>query len=287
LTFPTNETGIDTNELQNILRQRETTLTMKRIVTILALSIATITTFILPLFSIDFRLYLMLSAILCGLCVLIFISDKKTFPAILFFTITLLTRPLNQKFTDWIHMEFPGTYFLVPIVIFTLLILTVPSIRKNIGWWKRDTIDRNSWLIIIGLSLISGLSLFIWGKYVAEDLSKFVDILPDVPLVWILINGIGFALFNSIAEEYLSRGMLCDGLEKIITDRKLIIAIQALVFSIFHYHGFPGGLSGIAMVFAWSVVLGIIRYRTKGLIGVLTAHFFADLSIYFILYGLK
>jgi len=260
---------------------------MKKIITILALSIATITTFILPLFSIDFRLYLMLSALLCGLCILIFMTDKKSFPAILFFTVTLLTRPLNQKFTDWINMEFPGTYFLIPIVIFTTLILTIPSIRKNIGWWTRDTIDRKSWLIIIGLSLISGLSLYIWGKYIARDLSGFVDILPDVPLTWVLVNGVGFALLNSIAEEYLSRGMLCDGLEKIITDKRLIVAIQALVFSIFHYHGFPGGLLGMTMVFAWSIVLGIIRYRTKGLMGVLTGHFFADLSIYFILYGLK
>jgi membrane protease YdiL (CAAX protease family) len=184
-------------------------------------------------------------------------------------------------------MNFPGTYFLIPIILFTILILTFKKIKSNISWWTKDKIDTTSVLLIIGLSLVSGLLLFIWGKYIAKDLSKFTGILPDVTLVWIIINGIGFALLNSIAEEYLSRGMLCNGLEKIFSNKWLIITIQAIVFSIFHYHGFPGGLIGMTMVFVWSVVLGILRYRTKGLAGVLIGHFIADLTIFFILYGLK
>lgn len=56
---------------------------------------------------------------------------------------------------------------------------------------------------------------------------------------------------------------------------------------LFHKNGFPGGLLGVIMVILWSLALGVIRYRTKDLIGVLIAHFFADFTIYMILYGLK
>ena len=103
----------------------------------------------------------------------------------------------------------------------------------------------------------------------------------------LIINGVLFALFNSFVEEFMTRGMLCNGIEKIIINKNIIILIQAIIFGISHFYGFPGGFLGITMVFFWSLILGIIRYKTKGLVGVIIAHFFADLSIYFILYAYK
>ena len=260
---------------------------MNRIISIISISISIISIFFLPLLRIDLTTYLLLSTVLIGLSILIYFTNKALFPTILFFALTFLTRPLNYNFTQLLHLEFSGTYFLIPIVVFTIIIITIPSLKQHISWWRRDTIDKNAWLIIVGLSVVSGWALFIWGQYIAEDLSKFTDTLPDVTVIWILLNGVGFALLNSIAEEYLSRGMLCNGLEKLISNKYLIIIVQALVFSFFHYNGFPGGPVGMIMVFVWSLALGIVRYRTKGLMGVFIGHFFADLTIYFTLYGLK
>lgn len=261
---------------------------MKKIVTIAIFLFTAFVIFIQPIyFGIDYKSFWILSAILIGVTIYCGYYSKSIFPTILFFTIVHITRPVSERFTDLIHINFPGTYYLIPIIIFTGLILLLKPIRQNISWWTKDKIDKKSIYIIIGLSVVSGLALFIWGFFIADDLTKFIDNLPEVAITWIIINGVGFALLNSIAEEYLARGMLCNGLEKILNNKIAIVGIQALIFGLFHKNGFPGGLIGIFMVISWSLVLGIVRYRTKGLIGVLIGHFFADFTIYLILYGLK
>lgn len=260
---------------------------LKQIFSFIVFLIGISPVFVLSIFGFDLKTFLILSIILAGLTIYCFILNKELFPSILFFTIVHVLRPVNFKFTKIIGLNFPGTFFLIPIIIFTILILVFPQIRKNINWWTKDTIDKKTIIIIIGLSLISGIFLYIWAKWIAYDLSKYTKNLPNVSWIWIIIYGVVFALFNSIAEEYLSRGMLCNGLEKILRNKIAIIIIQAVIFGVFHYHGFPGGMIGMIMVFVWSVVLGVIRYRTNGLIGVLIGHFFADFTIYFILYALK
>jgi len=258
-----------------------------KVISALILLITIIPVFILPIFGIDYWTYGIFSFALITSTIFIGRINKALFSTILFFTIIHISRPLCDWFTDLININFPGTYYLIPILAFTLLILTIPSIKKSISWWTQDKIDRKSILLIAVLSIVSGFSLFIWATYLGDNLHNFKESLPNVPISWIILNGIGFAIFNSLAEEFLSRGMLCNGLEKLFSNRLLIIVSQAIIFSIFHFLGFPGGLIGMIMVFSWSIVLGIIRYRTKGLVGVLIGHFWADLTIYFILYGLK
>ncbi|MBN2347337.1 MAG: CPBP family intramembrane metalloprotease [Bacteroidales bacterium] len=251
------------------------------------LFLAVIPVFIVPLFGIGFRFYVVISAIMIVLTLLSFQVNKELSPTILFFTLVHVCRPINFWFTDLINISFPGTWFLIPILIFTVFILIFPQIRNTISWWAKEKINRNSLLIIVGLSVISAAALWVWSNYFFEGITQFTKILPDGPVHWMVMYGIGFAVFNSIAEEYLSRGMLCNGLEKLFSNKAFIILIQAIIFSVFHIHGFPGGISGMVMVFVWSLVLGWLRYRTRGLLGVLIGHFLADLSIYFILYELK
>lgn len=232
------------------------------------------------------NLYWIFSAILVCLTILSFKINRALFPGILFFTITHTLQPVNLWFTKVINFEFAGTFFLFPIVIYTLLIITIPEIKRNTLWFTKDKINKKTILLIIAMTLASITSLIIWGNYNTNNLDYFVNNMPKVPLVWIIINGILFALFNAIAEEYLSRGMLYNTIEKLTSNTTTIIVVQAIVFALFHYKGFPGGINGMIMVFCWSLVLGIIRFRTKGLIGVLIAHFFADLAIYLFLYTL-
>jgi membrane protease YdiL (CAAX protease family) len=258
-----------------------------KIASFLILLFAIIPVFIIPVFGMEYLTYGIFSGILIILTILISKINKELFSTILFFTILHLTRPLNDWFTGFINLKFPGTYFLIPILIFTLLILTVPNIKKTISWWTQDKFNKGTIVIILGLATLSGLALFIWAKFIAKDLQQFTNNIPDLPLIWIVLNGIGFAVFNSIAEEYLSRGMLCNGLEKIFSNKWIIIFIQAFIIGIFHFNSFPGRLAGSLMVFIWSIVLGMIRYRTQGLIGVLVEHFLVDVTIIYMLYELK
>lgn len=260
---------------------------MRKIQSSLLLLIVLIPVFVLPVFGMDQRSYWIFVLVVSGASILSYLRDRQLFPTILFFSLVHALRPVNHWFSELVRLEFPGTFFLIPILVFTILILLFPGIRSTISWWTRDTIDRTTIWVIAGMSLISGAALLIWGLFIAADLTEFTENLPEVSLIWILLNGLGFAFFNSIAEEYLSRGMLCNGLEKIFANKQLIIVIQACLFGIFHYCGFPGGFIGVGMVILWSLVLGWIRYRSKGLMGVIIGHFFADLTIYFILYAIK
>lgn len=213
--------------------------------------------------------------------------DKELFPTLLFFSIVQLTRPLNRELSNYLGVWFAGVLFLIPILLFTIIILLFSSIRKNMNWWNIEKKDYFSIYLAVGLVFISSISLFIWAKYICADFSIYIEKFPQMEIKWVLLNGIGFAFLNSIAEEFITRGMLCNGLEKIIDNKKIILFIQALIFGIMHYYGFPGGLIGVLMVFFWSIVLGILRYRTNGLKTVIIAHFFADLTIYLIVYSFK
>jgi uncharacterized protein len=254
---------------------------------LLILLLSVIPVMIFPLFKIFSEIYWPPLLFLICLTFFSFFYYKDLFPAVLFFAVIHLAKPLNIVIVSITGLSFPGMFYLLPVVFYTFLISINRNLKNNISFWRREKIDKISIILILILSVISGLALYVWSMWFASDLSPFLNNLPLVSLPFIILNGIGFALLNSIAEEYLSRGMLCEGLEKIFENKIYIIVIQALIFSIFHYYGFPGGVIGMILVFFWSIMLGIIRYRTKGLTGVIIGHFFADLTIYSILYSLK
>ena len=81
----------------------------------------------------------------------------------------------------------------------------------------------------------------------------------------------------------MARAVLFDGFTYIFKNVTIVILFQALVFSLWHYNGFPGGIVGIILVFIWSIFLGAIRHRSKGMLPPVIAHFFADLSIVIII----
>jgi len=43
------------------------------------------------------------------------------------------------------------------------------------------------------VSLTSAAALVVWAFWIADDLSRFTDKLPDVPLLVVVVNGIAFA----------------------------------------------------------------------------------------------
>ena len=87
-------------------------------------------------------------------------------------------------------------------------------------------------------------------------------------------------------EELAFRGVLTDGLTVLIRRPVVVISIQAALFGLWHYKGFPGGVVGVAMVFAWGVFLGILRKRSGGMIAPLAGHICADLTIFLILFSI-
>jgi len=93
-----------------------------------------------------------------------------------------------------------------------------------------------------------------------------------------------FPILNSLFEEFIARAVLFDGFSALFEKIVSVIILQAIIFALWHYKGFPGGIIGVIMVFIWSLFLGIIRYKSKGMLPSLVAHFFADLTIAIILF---
>lgn len=111
--------------------------------------------------------------------------------------------------------------------------------------------------------------------------------LPEGSFIFIIAMGIAYALLNAVVEEYIFRGMIWNGLEKIMTNKSLVIFTQAAIFGITHYWGLPGGISGVVLIFTWSLYLGYVRQKTGGILGVIGLHFGANLLQYFMLFLYK
>lgn len=244
--------------------------------------------FIFPVYiGISFYSFWLLSGLLLATCISSYFKFRQIFTTVLFFSLVHFSRPLAFWFTEKIGIQFPGTFYLIPILTFCLFLLLFPSLRKNTGWWKRTRPDKISFLLATGLAGISAVSLLIWAKLFPDDVTFFRERFPDFAFGSALIAGLAFAFFNSFCEEFLSRGMLWNGLEKLGWNVPQIIFSQAIIFALFHVSGFPGGLIGMIMVFFWSVILGIIRKRSEGLLLVIASHFVSDFTIFMILFQLS
>ncbi|MDZ7260499.1 MAG: CPBP family intramembrane metalloprotease [candidate division KSB1 bacterium] len=135
--------------------------------------------------------------------------------------------------------------------------------------------------------IISSLALLLWQRIFKPDLQNFLSILPHLSTGWLLLGGTGFAVLNSIVEECIFRGILWDGLEQLFSNMVTILVLQASMFGIIHYRGFPNGLVGVGLAFIYGIFLGMIRHRSRGLLAPIITHIFADATIVSILGSLN
>ena len=156
--------------------------------------------------------------------------------------------------------------------------------KQEIHWLKWGRIDRLTKLLILLTTTISGIALIIWAFVINKDMTSFQRMIPQVPLILLFFGGIIFAITNALAEEFFARAVLWDGLSPLTRSTLSLILSQAIIFGLFHSKGFPGGIVGIGMTFLWSLMLGYLRHRTGGLGAPLIAHFFADLTIFSIIF---
>lgn len=237
-----------------------------------------------PLFNqhIIIRLVIILLSVL--MTIILYFTNYKAFVSALFFAINAVSSPFILHIINKYQLYIPQIYFLIPIIIYLILILTIRKLKQEIAWLKWGKIDKSTFLIMAVMIIITAISLFVWAYFFKADITeKFRKLIPDIPFILLILYGISFPVFNSFFEEFISRAVLYDGFSGIFSHIACVIIFQAAIFALWHYNGFPGGVSGVCMVFFWSVFLGIIRYKSKGMLAPLVAHFFADLTIAVIL----
>ncbi|OHD54935.1 MAG: hypothetical protein A2Y33_02990 [Spirochaetes bacterium GWF1_51_8] len=170
-------------------------------------------------------------------------------------------------------------YLYYSIVPYLFLILIVPGFESARGWLKWGKLDRLSAVMVIVTVIVSSGSLVLWTYLFKPDMSGLLEIIPfdNIPLLIALI--LGFSLFNAIGEETVFRGILQEALKTVFPFPFAAVTIQCLLFGVWHFYGFPSGVSGMALVWLWGAALGWLRERTGGMLAPLLAHFFADFTI--------
>jgi len=123
---------------------------------------------------------------------------------------------------------------------------------------------------------VSAGALVVWWWIVRPDLA-------DVPLPVglhpaVLAAGFaGWAVLNAAAEEAYFRGALQHELVRAFGRGGVLV--QAAAFGFMHFHGFPGGWSGVALATIFGLMVGALRWRAGGLLAPWVAHVGADLTI--------
>ena len=97
--------------------------------------------------------------------------------------------------------------------------------------------------------------------------------------MWLLVAaGAVFSLMNAAVEEAIFRGVLQTALDK-VSGPVVTIAVQAIAFGVLHVVGVPHGVVGAVMAGGWGLLLGLMRWRTEGLLAPYLAHVTADDTI--------
>ena len=138
---------------------------------------------------------------------------------------------------------------------------------------------KNLHLWIIYIICLSSVVLILCASIINPTTSSYKVEFPDVNLFLLILGIIGFSVLNGTLEKFVFRGIFFDGLENIFDRTIITILLQAVFFGLLHFRGFPGGILGIGLSTGYGVVLGILRYASRGLLAPILAHVFADITI--------
>lgn len=173
-------------------------------------------------------------------------------------------------------------YLLVPCG--TALLFGRNGDKRQINLVRLGRFGRSELALILIIALISAAALVAWVGLLRPDLSRFIAMLPHWPSPLLLLLGIGFSIVNSILEELLWRGFLQSWLLSVVNPT-LAIGVQAISFGAIHFTGFPGGFVGIALATIYGLMVGVLAFRSSGLLAPCAAHVVADAVIFALVLG--
>lgn len=151
------------------------------------------------------------------------------------------------------------------------------------SWCRRGTATPElPWLLLV-IVAVTALALVTWQRAFEGQLPQvYVDAAAGHPLWLLALGGAGFSLLNAAVEEAIFRGVLQTAVER-VSGPAVAIAAQAAAFGALHVVGIPSGIVGAVMAGSWGVLLGVLRWRTRGLLAPYVAHVAADATIFLML----
>ena len=130
------------------------------------------------------------------------------------------------------------------------------------------------------MGTIAIVALSLWSVFVAEDLAAYGAYVPDLPWPLLVLGLVLFSVVNALLEELVFRGLVQGALADMLGPGLVPVLIQAALFGVCHWQGFPSGPIGALMAGFWAFLLGLARRRTEGLLTPFLAHIAADAAIF-------
>jgi membrane protease YdiL (CAAX protease family) len=169
---------------------------------------------------------------------------------------------------------------LMPLVLYAAVVLLVPSLRRSLQWLRLGTLDRRAWGAVLLVSIVAAAGLLAWTHFAKPDVARFGRLLPDMPLLLLLLYIAAFSLLNALVEELLFRGVMFASLESAFGTGTLALWGQAVMFGVAHYRGpYINGWTGVVLCGLFGYLLGRLRRRTQGLLAPWLAHAAGDFTI--------
>jgi len=168
---------------------------------------------------------------------------------------------------------------LVPVVVYTAVVLSFPSLRRSVSWLRVGRLDRGIVVATAITIMASSSALVLWYMAVRPDLGRFVSRIPPGGVLQLALIGLLFACVNAALEEAAWRGVVMDALAARIGASGAVF-VQALGFGAGHLAGIPGGAVGIGMASLFGLALGLLRQRAQGMLPCFIVHLCADATIY-------
>lgn len=167
----------------------------------------------------------------------------------------------------------------VVVLVAWVLARRQPRAKLWRSWLRRGHNTPETVWLLLAIVVGTGLALVVWQRMFDGQLPDAYRDAAAGHSVWlIVIAGAMFALLNAAVEEAIFRGVFQTSLQTSIGPTGAIL-IQAAAFALLHIVGIPTGLIGALMAGSWGILLGVLRYRTRGILAPYVAHVAADLTI--------
>ena len=174
----------------------------------------------------------------------------------------------------------PGT-----VAVLAAWLLARRSQRSGLwrSWCRRGVSTPELPWLLIGTVVVTAVALVMWQRAFDGQLPQaYLDAATGRPLWLLALGGAGFSLLNAAVEEAIFRGVLQTAMQR-VSGPTIAITVQAAAFGALHVTGIPNGIVGAVMAGSWGLLLGVMRWRTQGLLAPYAAHVAADATIFLML----
>jgi membrane protease YdiL (CAAX protease family) len=194
----------------------------------------------------------------------------------LFCSLWLLVPLITPALAKW------PLYKVTPLLAYAGVLGVSQHLRRSVLWFRPGRFGVDIWLLVSLVVVVSSGALVAWNLICRPDLGANRANIPPLPLWLLPLAGVAFALLNSAVEEAIFRGVLLQAFDSAVGAGTISLVIQALIFGWVHYSkvGFPKGLVGVAMASVYGLVLGYLRYRSRGILAPWLAHAGTDIAVF-------